>query len=74
MRWKKRHGIGCNAISGEIKSADNEAAEQYPKKLREIIDEGGYTEDQVYNCDETWTNVQNVTKENTFCETGPYQT
>ena len=53
MRWKKRHGIGCNAISGDIKSADNEAAEQYPTKLHEILDEGGYTEDQVYNCDET---------------------
>ena len=28
MRWKKRHGIGSNAISGEIKSADNEASDE----------------------------------------------
>ena len=53
MRWKKRHRIGCNAISGEIKSADNEAADAYPLKLRDILEEGGYNEDQVYNCDET---------------------
>ena len=53
MRWTKRRGIGCNAISGEIKSADSKAADQYPTKLREILDEGGYTEDQVNNCHET---------------------
>ena len=33
MRWKTRHGIGCNAISGEIKSADRDAADEYPPKL-----------------------------------------
>lgn len=43
MRWKKRHGIASNAISGEIKSADNEVADDYPPKLREILKECGLT-------------------------------
>ena len=51
--WKTGHGIDCNAISGEIKSADSDAADEYPPKLREIVEEGGYSEEQVYNCDET---------------------
>ena len=50
---EKRHGIGCNAISGNMKSANNEAAKEYPLKLHEILDKSGYREECVYICDET---------------------
>ncbi|MEE6511592.1 hypothetical protein FKM82_018221 [Ascaphus truei] len=52
-RFKRRHGIRKTAISGEIRSADDEAACSYPAQLQKIIEDGGYTAEQVYNCDET---------------------
>ena len=52
-RFKDRHGISQVSIAGEVRSADTEAAQSYPEKLREIIEEGGYTQEQIYNCDET---------------------
>lgn len=53
QRFKNRHGISQVSIAGEVRSADTEAAQTYPEKLREIIEEGGYEAEQVYNCDET---------------------
>ena len=38
IRWKKRHCIECNTISGKIKSADSEAADINPLKLWEILE------------------------------------
>jgi len=52
-RFKKRHGISHVTISGEIRSSDSEAAMNYSDQLREIIEEGGYSPEQIYNCDET---------------------
>ena len=40
-------------MSGEIRSADSEAAQTYPDQLKEIIDEGGYSPEQIYNAYET---------------------
>ena len=53
QRFKNRHGISQVSIAGEVRSADAEAANSYPEKLREIIEEGGYAAEQIYNCDET---------------------
>lgn len=40
-------------IKGESASADVTAATEFPAKLAEIIEEGAYHADQVYNADET---------------------
>uniref|UniRef100_A0A674KH34 HTH CENPB-type domain-containing protein n=1 Tax=Terrapene triunguis TaxID=2587831 RepID=A0A674KH34_9SAUR len=52
-RFKKRHTISQVLVSGEIRSADKEAADSYPIELKKLLEEGCYTADQVYNCDET---------------------
>ena len=52
-RFKKRHGISQVSVSGEIRSADTEAAESYPDQLKQILTDGGYSPEQVYNADET---------------------
>ena len=53
QRFKERHAISQVDIRGEQRSADEEVAASYPAKLSEIIAEGGFTGDQIYNCDET---------------------
>uniref|UniRef100_A0A452HST6 HTH CENPB-type domain-containing protein n=1 Tax=Gopherus agassizii TaxID=38772 RepID=A0A452HST6_9SAUR len=52
-RFKKRHTISQVLVFGEICSADKEAADFYPIELKKLLEEGCYTVDQVYNCDET---------------------
>ncbi|CAM5085439.1 unnamed protein product [Natator depressus] len=49
----KRHGIQQVTISGETRSADIKACDEYPLKLQEITIEGGYAPEQIYNADET---------------------
>ena len=41
------------SVSGEAASADTEAAEKFPTQLKEIIDAGSYTSQQIFNVDET---------------------
>ncbi|CAM4552170.1 unnamed protein product, partial [Caretta caretta] len=41
------------AVLGEKHSADDDDAQSYPAKLREILQAEGYSEEQVYNADET---------------------
>ncbi|KAG7154449.1 Tigger transposable element-derived protein 1-like 44 [Homarus americanus] len=53
QRFKKRNKITTINIGGEEASADCVAAREFPPFLREIMKEGQYTDDQVFNMDES---------------------
>ena len=48
-RFKRRQEIESVKLCGESKSADHDAAEKYPPKLKEIIRLGNYSEQQIFN-------------------------
>ncbi|XP_036599095.1 tigger transposable element-derived protein 1-like [Trichosurus vulpecula] len=52
-RFKARHSLPHLGTSSETVSTDREAAAKYPEVLRRVIEEGGYTPQQVFNVDET---------------------
>ncbi|XP_046406300.1 tigger transposable element-derived protein 1-like [Ischnura elegans] len=53
-RYKKRSNLrGVVKRSGEAASADGEAASAFVEMLREIVEEGGYLPQQIFNCNET---------------------
>ena len=52
-RFKARNNLHNVKVSGEVASADLKAAEEFPGKLAEIIHQGGYTPQQIFNVDET---------------------
>ncbi|KAG7170357.1 Tigger transposable element-derived protein 1-like 23 [Homarus americanus] len=53
QRFKKRNKITNINIGGEEASADRVAAREFPPFLHEIMEEGQYTDDQVFNMDES---------------------
>jgi hypothetical protein len=52
-RFKARANFHNVKVSGGAASADTKAAEMFPEVLRKIIEEGGYTTQQIFNVDET---------------------
>ena len=52
-RFKKRAGLHNVKFIGEAASADHLAASKYPAELSKLIEKGGYSEQQIFNVDET---------------------
>ncbi|XP_071057028.1 zinc finger BED domain-containing protein 5-like [Onthophagus taurus] len=48
----KRHASHNVKIKGEVASADENVAKTFPDKLAKIVEEGGYTPEQIFNADE----------------------
>ncbi|GFW28229.1 uncharacterized protein TNCV_4499591 [Trichonephila clavipes] len=61
-RWKKRHGVRQLTITGEKLSSDFDAAKEYVTTFANLIAEGNYSPQQIYDADETGLNFRALPK------------
>ena len=69
---KKRNGIKYARYLGELASADFEVSTEFSSFAKQIIADGGYCPDQIYNCDETgfYVSIIAVAKGYLHCQVG----
>lgn len=63
-KFKVRQSLHSIKIVGEAASADTAAAERYPEEFANLVADGGYKPEQVFNADETalfWKRMPNKT-------------